>query len=89
MTVLMRPRLRKVALTAHVTFSVGWLGAVAAFLGLAVVGLTSEDAETGRAVYLVAEPLTWFVLLTLALGSLATGLVQSLGTPWASSATTG
>ena len=27
---IMRPGLRKFALTAHVTFSVGWLGAVVA-----------------------------------------------------------
>jgi len=82
MTLLMSPRLRKAALTAHVTSSVGWLGAVAAFLALAVVGLTSTDAETVRAVYLVAEPLTWFLILPLAFGSLVTGLVQSLGTTW-------
>ena len=31
----------KAALTAHVTVSVGWLGAVEAFLALAVAGLTS------------------------------------------------
>jgi|GEM_PF-1177148 len=28
----MPPRLRKFALTSHITFSVGWLGAVAVFL---------------------------------------------------------
>ncbi len=79
---LMGPRLRKAALTAHVTSSVGWLGAVAAFLALAIVGLTSQDAQTVRAVYLAAEPLTWFLLLPFAFASLATGLVQSLGTAW-------
>lgn len=31
----MGPRLRKLALTAHVVSSVGWLGAVAGFLALA------------------------------------------------------
>ena len=31
---IMPPRVRKLALTAHVTSSVGWLGAVGAFLGL-------------------------------------------------------
>ncbi len=78
----MGPRLRKSALTAHVAFSVGWLGAVAAFLALAVVGLTSKDADTVRAVHLAAEPLTWFLLVPLAFASLVTGLVQSLGTTW-------
>lgn len=77
-----RPGVRKFALTAHVTASVGWLGAVAAFLALAVVGLTSEDAQTVRAVYLAAEPVTWFALVPLALVSLLTGLVQSLVTAW-------
>ena len=78
----MAPRLRKFALTAHVTSSVGWLGAVAGFLALAVVGLASQDAQTVRASYLVMEPIGWFVLIPLALASLLTGLVQSLGTKW-------
>jgi hypothetical protein len=78
----MSPRLRKVALTAHITSSVGWLGAVVAFLGLAVVGLTSQDAQTVRGAYLVTEPAAWFVLVPLAFASLLTGLVQSLGTKW-------
>ena len=43
---IMTLRLRKLALTAHVTTSVGWLGAVAAFLVLGVVGLTSRDGES-------------------------------------------
>jgi heme/copper-type cytochrome/quinol oxidase subunit 2 len=78
----MAPGLRKLALTAHVTSSVGWLGAVAGFLALAVVGLASQDAQTVRASYLVMEPIGWFVLIPLALASLLTGLVQSLGTKW-------
>jgi hypothetical protein len=76
------PRLRKLALTAHVVSSVGWLGAIAGFLALAVVGLTSDDAQTVRGAYLVMEPAAWFILVPLALASLVTGLVQSLVTPW-------
>ena len=78
----MAPRLRKFALTAHVACSAGWLGAVAAFLALAVVALTSHDAQTVRGAYLVMEPTAWLVLVPLAFGSLLTGLVQSLGTTW-------
>jgi hypothetical protein len=78
----MTPRLRKLALTAHVTSSVGWLGAVVVFLALAIVGLTSQDAQTVRGAYLVMEPAAWFVLVPLALASLLTGIVQSLGTTW-------
>src|ERR671912_1605708 len=78
----MPPRLRKFALTAHITTTVGWLGAVVVFLALAVVGLTSQDAQTVRGAYLVMEPAAWFVLVPLAFASLLTGIVQSLGTTW-------
>ena len=78
----MRPRVRKFALTAHVVFSVGWLGAIASFLGLAIVGLTSDDAQTVRGAYLVMKPAAWLVLVPLAFASLLTGLVQAVGTTW-------
>lgn len=78
----MAPRLRKLVLTAHVASSVGWLGAIAVLIGLAVVGLTSRDVQMVRAAYLVMEPAAAFVLVPLALASLLTGLVQSLGTTW-------
>ena len=78
----MTPTLRKFALTAHVTASVGWLGSVAAFLGLAVVGLASPDAQTMRAVYVSMELIGWFVIVPFSVAALLTGLVQSLGTPW-------
>jgi len=78
----MRPHLRKLALTAHVASSVGWLGAVAAFLALAVAGLTSGNAQTVLAAYLAMELTAWFVIVPLALASLLTGVVSSLGTKW-------
>ena len=73
---------RKLALTAHVTSSVGWLGSVAAFLALAIADLTSRDAQMVRAAYLAMELTGWFVIVPLSLASLLTGLVQSLGTTW-------
>jgi hypothetical protein len=78
----MTRRLRKFALSAHVTSSVGWLGAVAGFLALAVAGLTSRDAQTVRAAYLAMELTGWYVIVPLSLASLPTGLVMSLGTEW-------
>lgn len=78
----MGPRLRKLALTTHVACSVGWLGAVAAFLALAVAGLRGADAETARGAYLAMDVVARFVILPLALAALATGLVQGLGTEW-------
>ncbi len=75
-----RPRLRKFALTAHVISSVGWLGAVAVFLALSVVGLTSTDGPAVRASYLAMESIGFFVLVPLSIASLISGLVQSFGT---------
>jgi len=51
----MRPSLRPFALTVHFTFSVGWLGAAAAFLALVVTGLTGQDAQVVRDVYVVGS----------------------------------
>jgi hypothetical protein len=78
----MTPRLRKLALTAHVMSAVGSLGSVAVFLALAVAGLTSQDAQMVRAAYLAMEFTAWYVIVPLAFASLLTGLVQSLGTQW-------
>ncbi|MBF6289739.1 DUF2269 domain-containing protein [Nocardia farcinica] len=78
----MNPRARKLALTAHVSTSAGWLGAVVAFLALAVIGATSPDIELVRAVDLLARPMAWWVLVPMSIASLLTGIVQSLGTPW-------
>ncbi|MGH9932609.1 MAG: DUF2269 domain-containing protein [Pyrinomonadaceae bacterium] len=74
--------LRKFTLTAHIISSVGWLGAMVSFLALAVVGLISTDTQLVRAAYLVMNLITWFVIVPLAIASLVTGLVQSLGTSW-------
>jgi hypothetical protein len=78
----MAPGVRKLALTVHVTSSVGWLGAVVAVLVLAVAGMTSGDVLTVRGVYLAMELMGRLVLVPLALASLLSGLVQSLGTAW-------
>ena len=78
----MNPRLRKLTLTAHVTSSVGWLGAVVVFVVLAAVGLTGQDPQRVRSAYLAMELTGSFVLVPLSLASLFTGLVQALGTAW-------
>lgn len=81
-TLTMTPRLRKVALTVHVVVSVGWLGAVAGFIALAVVGLTSQDAALVRAADLMMAVTGWAVIVPLCLAALLTGLLSSLGTTW-------
>jgi hypothetical protein len=78
----MAPGLRKLALTAHVTSSVGWMGAVACFLALAIAGLIGREDHAIRAAYIAMKTTTWAVIVPLCLASLVTGLIESLGTPW-------
>jgi hypothetical protein len=80
---MMKPGLRKFVRTAHVTFTVGWLGAVAGFLTLAIAGLTSGDPQLVRAAYLAMELIARLVIVPLSLAPLLlTGPILSLGTPW-------
>lgn len=78
----MRPGLRKFVLTTHIASSVGWLGAVVAYLALAIAALTSQDAQMARAAYPALELIGWFVIVPLALASVLIGIVNALGTPW-------
>jgi len=78
----MTPRARKFALTAHITSSIGWFGAVAGFLALAIAGAASRDAQVMRAAYPAMGLTYWYVIVPLGLASLLTGLVSSLGTEW-------
>lgn len=78
----MSPGFRKFVRTAHITFAVSWLGAVAGFLALAIIGLNSQDAETGSAAYLAMDWITRFVIVPLSFAPLVTGPILSLGTPW-------
>lgn len=76
------PPLRKLALTGHVVTSVGWLGAVACFLALAIVGLRGEDPLRVRAAYIGMESVAWSVIVPLSFASPLSGVVMSLGTAW-------
>jgi len=78
----MTAALRKIGLTAHVTLSVAWLGAVSSFLVLSIAGLTSNDAEIVRGAYLAMNLIGLYTIVPLSLAALVTGLVQSLGTHW-------
>lgn len=79
---IMTSRLRKLVLTAHVTVSVGWLGAAAAYLALAVVGLTTQDSEMASAAYRAMEVIGFAIIVPCSVAALLSGLVQSLGTEW-------
>lgn len=78
----MSPNLRKFALTVHLTCSVGWIGAVGAYLALVVAAMTSPDDQRLRAAWLGMELLGWYAIVPLALAALLTGVVMSLATSW-------
>ena len=78
----MTPGFRKIALTAHVACSVGWLGTVASFLILSVAGLNSRDMEIVRGAYLAMNVTGQYIIVPLSFAALLTGIVQSLGTEW-------
>jgi hypothetical protein len=78
----MTPRIQKLALLAHVTLSVGWIGAVLPYLALAVAGFASPDVLSARASFLSMELIGWYVIVPLSFAALLSGLVQSLGTQW-------
>ena len=79
---MMTPGVRKFSLILHVTSSLGWFGAVAAFLALAIAGLNTPQIQVARAAYTSMELIAWSVIIPLCLASLLTGIVQSLGTAW-------
>jgi hypothetical protein len=78
----LNPPLRKLLLLLHVLTSVGWTGAVAAFLALAITGLNAGDVPTTQAVYIAMLPITWWIIVPLAIGSLVSGITLSLCTTW-------
>lgn len=79
---IMKPGLRKFVLSVHLTFSVGWIGAVLMYLALGVAAVTSEEVETVRAAWTAMDLTGWYVIVPLALASLLTGVVMALATKW-------
>jgi hypothetical protein len=78
----MAPAARKVVLTVHLTSSLGWVGAVVAYVGLGVTAATTQDAQTVRSAWIAMELTGWYVIVPLAVAALLTGLVISVVTPW-------
>jgi hypothetical protein len=78
----MKLALRKFLLTAHIATSVGCIGAVASYLALAIIGLSGAEGETARTIHIAMEAIGRFVVTPLCIAALATGIAQSLLTPW-------
>jgi len=75
---MMSSSMRKLALTIHVTVAVGWAGALAVFLAHAGVAVLTDNVDVARAANIAMGSAAWFVILPLAIATLATGIVQGL-----------
>lgn len=75
-------RTRRLALTAHILTSVGWLGIVVAMLVLGIAAASTADAGIARAGYDLMELFGRRIFPPAALGAAASGVVLSLGTKW-------
>jgi hypothetical protein len=64
------------------TSSLGWLGAVVAYVAVGIAAAANREPQTVRAAWIAMELMGWSVIVPLALAALVTGLVISLGTPW-------
>ena len=71
------PLARKLVLLLHVLTAVGAIGAVAAFLALAIAGAQGQGGA-----YTAMRLVAWWVVIPLVYAALLIGLVSSLGTPW-------
>jgi hypothetical protein len=78
----MSPGARKLSLTLHVVSSVGWLGAVIAYLVLVIPTLKVSDSPALTTAFTAMNAVGWYAIVPLCLSSLITGLIESLGTPW-------
>jgi hypothetical protein len=74
--------LRRLVLTAHITTSVGWLGAVVAYLALDIIATVSQDMSAVRAAYFAMNVIIVYVIVPLALASVLIGIANALSAPW-------
>ncbi|MGW7341586.1 DUF2269 domain-containing protein [Streptomyces sp. NPDC054808] len=73
---------RRACLVVHVVASAAWLGLTLGLLALGVTAATNASPETVEAAVRCMKLFADWLLLPLALLTLASGLVLSLGTPW-------
>lgn len=79
---MLSPRARKLGLSLHLTVSIGWIGAVLAYLGLGVTAVRSNEVQVIRAMWSAMDLTGWYIIVPLAVASLVTGLLMALGTKW-------
>jgi hypothetical protein len=76
------PGLHRLVLTAHITTSVGWLGAVVGYLALDIIATVGHEVTDVRAAYFAMELIILYAIVPLALTSVLIGIVNALSAPW-------
>lgn len=76
------PRLRRLLLAVHLGCSIGWIGAVCAYLALAFAVPATTDPEVVRAAWIGMELVGWYAIVPLSVGSLLTGILIGAVTKW-------
>lgn len=73
---------RKLLLTVHIVFSVGWIGLLAAVLILELMAVRSQDLGMRHDVGILAATLNRRAFPPAAVGTMLTGVTLGVGTPW-------
>lgn len=79
---LLNQQLRKFALVMHITFTVGWFGAIAGFLALAITGYVHQNDQLVRSSYIGMGIITEYILIPFSFVSILSGVISSVGTNW-------
>jgi hypothetical protein len=78
----MSPPLRRALVTAHVVFSAGWTGCIAAYVVVTVAAIAADTDQAVRVCYEIMTDVVWWVVLPFDLASLVTGLLLATLTSW-------
>lgn len=72
----------KAVLTVHLVASLGWIGAVLAYLAIGVRAASSTDPDTIRALWAALDIVGSTTIVPLAVAALASGVTVSVVSPW-------
>lgn len=74
--------LSRFVLTVHIVTSVGWLGAVLAYVALDITATVGEDIASVRAAYFGMDLTIRYIIVPLAIASVLIGTANALTSSW-------
>jgi uncharacterized membrane protein len=73
---------RRALVLVHIIASIGWIGSVATYIALGVLAAANADDLIKRSAWIAMEFTGWYVIVPLAVLSLATGIITSTSGGW-------